>query len=54
MMLHFFLTILPETFGKTLKARQFVGVIETRSGIVIEILPKTLKTSVMKKPDKFS
>ncbi len=30
-------------FGKTLKARQFVGVIETRSGIVIEILPKIAK-----------
>lgn len=27
-------------FGKTLKAQQFVGVIETRSGIAIEILPK--------------
>jgi 5-methylcytosine-specific restriction enzyme subunit McrC len=30
-------------FGKTLKAQQFVGVIETQSGYVIEILPKIAK-----------
>lgn len=30
-------------FGKTLKAQQFVGVIETCSGFVIEILPKIAK-----------
>ena len=29
-----------KSYGQTLKAQQYVGVIETRSGVVIEILPK--------------
>lgn len=32
--------------GRTLKAKQFVGVLETKSGISIEILPKIARTDI--------
>jgi 5-methylcytosine-specific restriction enzyme subunit McrC len=41
-------------YGKTLKAQQFVGVIETRSGYVIEILPKIAKSSKIDEDKKLN